>query len=354
MTGESSCVNLNSLPNKKTRSSERQKLLNYMRNLNNGKAESQQLRDLTKAGKQRNWRGKKIRNLKYAELLQDIGMPKSVRVKHCADKLIFKKTSNGRLKLHQAWFCKSRLCALCNWRRAMKHSNQVAKMLDTALETKPKARFLFITFTMKNVSAEELGKAILKLSQAFTKLMKCAKVARNLLGYMRVIEVTVNNENGTYHPHIHALVMVKASYFNSSANYIEQTEWLLFWQQAMKLDYMPVVDVRTIKPKGSASDTLASAKEVAKYPVKDTDYMSYDHRENMNRVIALENGLSGKRLVSYGLLFKEIRRKLKLEDVEADSDLIKTLDDDEEGETRGGEIVAIWNNVRKNYFLSQD
>ncbi|EWK77635.1 protein rep, partial [Staphylococcus aureus] len=30
-------------------------------------------------------------------------------------------TDEGYLKLHKTWFCKSKLCPVCNWRRAMKN-----------------------------------------------------------------------------------------------------------------------------------------------------------------------------------------------------------------------------------------
>jgi plasmid rolling circle replication initiator protein Rep len=32
-------------------------------------------------------------------------------------------------------------------------------------------------------------------------------------------------------------------------NYISQDEWTEFWKKSAKLDYRPIVDVRSIKPK---------------------------------------------------------------------------------------------------------
>ncbi|GAB5857325.1 hypothetical protein JMUB7535_26890 [Staphylococcus aureus] len=32
--------------------------------------------------------------------------------------LEFKPTDEGYLKLHKTWFCKSKLCPVCNWTRA--------------------------------------------------------------------------------------------------------------------------------------------------------------------------------------------------------------------------------------------
>ena len=39
------------------------------------------------------------------------------------------------------------------------------------------------------------------------------------------------------HPHYHALLLVKPSYFTK--NYIKQSEWVEMWQKALRADYAP-------------------------------------------------------------------------------------------------------------------
>ena len=56
-----------------------------------------------------------------------------------------------------------------------------------------------------------------------------------------------------------------------------------------------------------------------------------------------------KRLISFGGIFKEIRKELQLEDVE-DGNLIHVSSEDEEL-TTGQMIVARWNWERQNYFI---
>ena len=52
-------------------------------------------------------------------------------------------------------------------------------------------------------------------------------------------------------------------------NYISQDEWTEFWKKSAKLDYRPIVDVRSIKPKNEKTSDIRSAiLETAKYPVK--------------------------------------------------------------------------------------
>ena len=63
----------------------------------------------------------------------------------------------------------------------------------------------------------------------------------------------------------------------------------------------------------------------------------------------LFEGLYRKRQIGFGKLFKTIKKKLDLDDVE-DGNLVQTGEDSQEV-SRGQEIVAVWNWQRKNYFL---
>lgn len=314
---------------------------------------SRVLVDKTKSGKERPWRNKKLSSINYYELLHVLEFKKAERVKECGTVLEFKADEDtGYLKLFKTWFCKSRLCSLCNWRRAMKHSSQTKKIIEEVVKQKPKARWLFLTLTVKNVyDGEELDKSLRAITQGFNRLVKYKKVAQNLIGFMRATEVTVNKIDNSYNQHLHVLICVEPSYFNSTKNYITQKQWTALWKRAMKLDYDPVVDVRAIKPKNKRKTDVQSAiDETAKYPVKDTDYMTDDKERNLQIVKDLEEGLYRKRLLSYGGLLKEIHKQLNLDDVE-DGDLIHTDDEEDEASENAYSIVALWNWERQNYFI---
>lgn len=181
--------------------------------------------------------------------------------------------------------------------------------------------------------------------------MDYKKVKKNLVGFMRATEVTVNDIDNSYNQHMHVLLCVEPSYFNSTENYITQKQWTAFWKRAMKLDYDPVVDVRAIKPKNKQKTDIQSAiDETAKYPVKDTDYMTDDKERNLQIVKDLEEGLYRKRMLSYGGLLKEIHKQLNLDDVE-DGNLIHTDDEEDEASENAYSIVALWNWERRNYFI---
>src|SRR5699024_12858708 len=123
---------------------------------------------------------------------------------------------------------------------------------------------------------------------------------------------------------------------------LDQGQWTGCWIKAMKLDYDHVVDVRAIKPKNKAKSDIKSAiDETAKYPVKDTDFMTDHEERNLQRLADLEEGLYRKSLISYGGLLKEIHKELNLDDAE-DGDLIHT-DDEEKADEDGLSIIAMWN-----------
>lgn len=280
---------------------------------------------------------------------------KAERVKECGNILEFKADEDTEhLKLFKAWFCKSRLCSLCNWRRAMKHSVQAKKIVSEVVKRKPKARWLFLTLTVKNVyDGEELDKSLKAMTQGFRRMIQYKKVAKNLIGFMRATEVTVNPIDNSYNQHIHVLLCVESTYFYNTENYITQKQWTAFWKKAMKLDYDPRVDIRQIKPKNKHKTDIASAiDETAKYPVKDTDYMTDDEEKNLKRVADLEEGLSGKRLISYGGLLKEVHAELKLDDVE-DGNLVH-VDDDSKADENAYSIVALWNWEKQNYYIHKE
>src|SRR5699024_6279436 len=86
---------------------------------------SRVLVDKIKSGKVRPWREKKIANVDYCELVHIIGFKKAVRVKECAVIFEYKRNREaGERQLYRVWFGKSRLCAMFNWRRGMKHGIQ--------------------------------------------------------------------------------------------------------------------------------------------------------------------------------------------------------------------------------------
>ncbi|MCE2289622.1 protein rep, partial [Streptococcus thermophilus] len=252
--------------------------------------------DKNSQGKERDWRGRKILSLKLADIFKELQYKKTFvkRVVSCGDTLRFIQNQDGNLKLYQAYFCKNKLCPMCNWRRSMKYSYQTSRIVDEAIKQEPKGRFLFLTLTVKNVEGKALNSTISQLTKSFDRLFRRAKVKKNLLGYLRSVEVTHNENDNTYHPHIHVLMMVRPSYFQSKKDYITQKEWSDMWSQSLKVDYVPMIDIRTVKETGKG--LRGAVLETAKYPTKPIKL----DVENKQVVDDLYNGLYRKRQLGYG------------------------------------------------------
>jgi len=329
------------------------------------------LHDVNKNGKDRKWKERKEANLRHAKRMEKLGYSEKAveRVTVCADILKFHRDPIKGLKLYQAYFCGNKLCPLCNWRRSMKYSWQIKKIIEKALERYPKARFLFLTLTIKNVKAERLSDAIIEINKSFDRLFRRKKVNKNLIGFVRSLEVTYNDKTKEYHPHIHVLLMVKPTYFKGSENYISQEDWTDMWEESANLFYTPVVNIKAVKEKVVKDDLksdfsedgiMKAVLETAKYPVKPFEIEKDKNgkvikrsEEELTKITGeLLEGLYKKRQLGFGGIFKEIRKELKLDDIE-NGDLVNTSDEDKTETSKADEVVAYWNYARANYFIKQ-
>lgn len=217
---------------------------------------------------------------------------------------------------------------------------QVQTITDKILERDKSTRFLFATFTVKNVDAENLETCINILNNKFLYLVSrnktfapAKKLKQNLLGYLKAVEVTYNTKDKTYHPHLHVIFAVKSTFFKNKQNYMTKKEWIELWQQALGVDYKPQTDIRAIK-----SGTAKAVAEVAKYPVKTAPILSLPDDEAVEVLKTLTLSLHKKRFVAYGGIFKTIKQELKLTDVETDKDLVNV---DTEQQERFNAVIAV-------------
>ena len=103
------------------------------------------LKDKNSKGKDRNWQGRKIINLNLADSYKKLNYHSNLvqNVSQCAEVLTFIQSSDGSLRLNQAWFCKNKLCPICNWRRSMKYSWQASKIIEEAIIRESKQNSCF-------------------------------------------------------------------------------------------------------------------------------------------------------------------------------------------------------------------
>ena len=165
--------------------------------------------------------------------------------------------------------CQLRFCPVCSWRKALKSS----AIVYTNLSKMENVNFLFLTLTLKNCDIFELKDTLKHMSESFARLRKTAEWIKNIKGYIRAIEITVADD-GKMHPHFHVLLQVVPSYGKNKGFYIPQSLFIDLWQNSLKVDYKPSVDIRVIKPKKDFANPLAgSVCEAIKYTFKSSDLL---------------------------------------------------------------------------------
>ena len=209
----------------------------------------------------------------------------------------------------------------------------------------PKARWLFLTLTVRNCPITELGETLTAMNAAWQRL-KDRKEFRPVLGWVRTTEVT-RGKDGSAHPHFHALLMVPPSMF--AKNYVKQARWVELWQEAMRLDYAPVVDVRAVKskaPKEGQTEAEAAAAalqnavaETLKYSVKPSDMT-----DDPAWFLEMTKQVHKRRFVATGGALKDVLR------VEEETDEDLTLADGPAPiEDDGSRLAFNWRSDERRY-----
>ena len=294
---------------------------------------SQVLVDKSTTGKTRNWALHKLHSGYISLAYEEIDPRKAERMRDCAQWLEFARKEDGTMKLHDARFCRVRLCPVCQWRRSLKTFAQMSQVLDIA--SNDGFQFVFLTLTVRNCGADKLSEKLTHLLLSFNRLMKYKAVQSAIKGYYRGCEVTHNINTDEYHPHLHVILAVKPSYFGGSY-YLSQAKWTELWRRALQVDYDPIVDIRRCK---GGSKSIA---EACKYAVKPSDIISFDDWDlTVDTLRTLDKALENRRFIGLGGIIKEIHKKLHLDDME-EGDLVHAVDTVAEEPT--AEIVTyFWN-----------
>lgn len=311
----------------------------------------QPLTDLSPTGKARPWAEHRQEAEVLAYVYDDVNERKAARLRSCAPRLTFEvKPDGGGLKLRNAWFCRVRLCPVCQWRRALKVYGQTTQIIQAANTSRPKGYgWIMLTLTVRNVDGIDLSNELDLMGKAWHRMIKTDAWTRRVKGWMRATEVTHNLDLGsaqydTFHPHYHCLLQVLPSYF-TGRQYMPKEGWAALWQQAARLDYTPQVWVSKVK--GSSAAALA---EVAKYSAKPKDYIiPEDLTLSADTVMTLDAALAHRRLVAWGGEMKRIKVQLGLDDTEQ-GDLVHTGDEAEEAAAAAALVAYSWVPGYRQYF----
>ncbi len=168
------------------------------------------------------------------------------RIKQCSRWLGFKLTSpsesgESKLKLDQTQFCRVRHCPVCQWRRTLMWYARFLKQLPAVIQATPKARWVFLTLTIKNCPLEELRTTVKHLNASWKRLSERKEFPG--IGWVKSLEVT-RAEDDSAHPHFHVLMMVRSSYFTHG--YVKHSRWVELWKDCLRVNYDPSVHIRRV------------------------------------------------------------------------------------------------------------
>ena len=260
-------------------------------------------------------------------------LKRSVRMHNCGTYLKFSECPNGcpeSRHLINASFCTQRMCTLCQWRKSLFIYHQFLTVAHEVANICPGTKYVFITLTGRNVSAEKLSNEITHYLKSLRRLIRY-KAFKAIKGTFRTLEISYNPVEDTYHPHFHIIGAVQKSYFTKPNLYISQKKLTNLWKKAFQVDYNPIVHIEKVRKKKKDHESAiqkfkkldnnlaGAAAEVAKYSVKFSDIFNSENKNEVVRV--LDHALNCRRLVGYTGIMKTAYQNLKLNDVE-DSDLV--------------------------------
>lgn len=256
------------------------------------------------------------------------------RMAECSERLLFAwtddaETGESKLKLKKTRFCRVRNCPVCQWRRSLMWQARFLQSLPSLLEEYKSARWLFLTLTVRNCEIDNLRETLTGMNKSWHRLVKRPEF-KHVMGWVRTTEVT-RGKDDTAHPHFHALLMVPPSFFTHY--YITHARWMSLWQECMKIDYEPVVHIKTVKKasnkhKQQNAENLspemdmlrAGLAEVLKYSTKPSDMI-----KNSEWFLELTRQTFRARFIATGGVLKNILRV----EHESDKDMTLIRQDDE-------------------------
>lgn len=241
------------------------------------------------------------------------------------------------LKLGNARFCRVRHCVVCQWRRQLIWRARFFIALPKILKDYPKARFIFLTLTVRNCPVTELRETLTWMNKSWVRLTQRKQFPA--LGWLKTVEVT-RSIIGEAHPHFHVILMVNPSYFTHK--YLSKEKWIALWKESLRVDYDPSVHVSVIKSSPSESGELNPeiAKgfcETLKYSLKPEDLLV-----SQDWLVEITTQLKKTRAVATGGIFKKYISDKDPEDLITESEDLE--------QTPGSSLWFIWREATSHYF----
>lgn len=261
-------------------------------------------------------------NNKIYHLLNDDFLLSDVadKIYNCGDFLGFALNGADGYSLVTANFCRQKLCPMCQKRKSLKAYANTLKVYEYL--QRYNVEYIHLVLTVPNCSGGvDLVNTVKRLYKSFGKFYNYKDCKAAFKGCLRCLEISYNYENGTFHPHLHCLICVNASYF-SSRYYLSYDRLRDLWAKANNTDEAYQISVGKIK-----GDVKLGFAEICKYCFKPLDFSLIDDTTAKYILETMGIVLKGQRCVQkYGLI-KEAFHHLNIDNIEDDTEEIKQMFD---------------------------
>lgn len=259
---------------------------------------------------------------------------RSLRVYQCSKEIEAVTYADGTLKHKSRNFCDDRLCPQCARMRSLRlarNAMEVSKAYYSAHPDAPKA--LHVILTQRNCAPCELRSELGRMIDALRKITNSRRDTKNRwAGMARSIEITYNEHEGSFHPHVHLIVLPTID----DAELKSDSWWSNVWMECMKLDYLPMCKVVPCYSDGALA-------EVSKYITKMSKIYDIADRDERYAVVScIDDAIKKHRVIAYYGEWKQLRAELQQND-------IMMLDNEFEGREIVSRQILQWAGLEKGY-----
>lgn len=173
-------------------------------------------------------------------------------------------TKDEKRRIISASYCNKRTCPYCAKRIANANERRVSKTLEKANAAKMSRdkvgyKLLSITLTVPNCTGPELREELKNELRALRSMLRNKNALSAVVkGYVYGAEQTRNDETGLFHPHIHLIIAVNATY-GKGKDYISRKSLTDLWAAYVH---------RKVAEKGQYIGLAKSPHQALKYTVK--------------------------------------------------------------------------------------
>lgn len=175
-----------------------------------------------------------------------------------------KGTEDEKRRIISASYCNKKTCPYCAKRIANANERRVSKTLEKANAAKISRdkvgyKLLSITLTVPNCTGPELREELKNELRALRSMLRNKNALSAVVkGYVYGAEQTRNDETGLFHPHIHLIVAVNATY-GKGKDYISRKSLTDLWDAYVHRD---------VKEAGQYIGLAKNPHQALKYTVK--------------------------------------------------------------------------------------